>query len=263
MSGRVLLLLQAHPSSFDARAQARGQALAFARAREAELDVVVLLDASSRLSGAEASVTALFTHQEEGDDAWHHAHALSVAVAEEARAAGVACTARDVETAHPLALLSETEAACDLVVLERGAATLRFLPHYLEGASRPCLLAGRQGSGPVLVAYDGGAASARSLQQLLWLGLGHAGVTVLSLGADAEADAGVAKSYFASHAIAAQCVTHPSGGHPAIQVGVEAQALDARLVVLGVRGRHGWRRALTGSTCRPLVQGDRALLLVP
>ncbi|TIC85305.1 universal stress protein [Crenobacter intestini] len=262
MPGRVLLLLQAHPSSFDARAQARGQALAFARARAAGLDVVVLLDASSRLSGAEASVTALFTHQEE-DDAWRHAHALSAAVAQEAQAAGLAFTARDVETAHPLELLSAAEAACDMVVLERGAATLRFLPHYLEDASRPCLLAGRQGTGPVLIAYDGGGASARALQQVLWLGLGSAGVTLLSLGADAEADVGVAARYLASHALAAQCVTRPLGGHPAAQIEAEAQALDPSLLVLGVRGRHGWRRALTGSTCQRLLHGDRALLLVP
>jgi nucleotide-binding universal stress UspA family protein len=138
----------------------------------------------------------------------------------------------------------------------------------LRQSARPVVVVPprRGGSGPVVVAYDGGLHAARALQAFQALGIESAAeVLVVSVHEDApeaveRAERAIA--FLASHGIPAlrASVAAPGPVAPAILRVVED--VDARLLVAGMRDRRRLTELFTGSTTQALLRGAQVPLFL-
>lgn len=168
------------------------------------------------------------------------------------------------------ALLREIQ-TCDLVVtgrdtefhLEPGDGVAPMVEHLIARGGRPVVVSGpaAAGTGPVMVAYDGSAPSAKALQMATLLGLfGPAGsapgaVHVLSIHRDRAEASGVAArsgAFLASHGIEATLESRAAAGDPADLLMRRAGEIGARMLVMGAFGHRGFREILFGSCTRRL-----------
>lgn len=168
------------------------------------------------------------------------------------------------------ALLREIQ-TCDLVVtgrdtefhLEPGDGVAPMVEHLIARGGRPVVVSGpaAAGTGPVMVAYDGSAPSAKALQMATLLGLfGPAGgapgvVHVLSVHRDRAEASGVAARagvFLASHGIEATLEPRVAADDPADLLMRRAGELGARMLVMGAFGHRGFREILFGSCTRHL-----------
>jgi nucleotide-binding universal stress UspA family protein len=164
----------------------------------------------------------------------------------------------------------------DLVVLarqshfhfetERGADDT--VKKVLRHTARPVVIVPPRpgGSGPVVVAYDGGVHAARALQAFQALGIESAAeVLVVSVHDDASEAAERAEravAFLVSHgmpALRATVVTSTPAAPPILRV---AQDVDARLLVAGMRDRRRLTQLFTGSTTQALLQGAQVPLFL-
>lgn len=164
----------------------------------------------------------------------------------------------------------------DLVVLprrshfhfetERGADDT--VDRVLRHSARPVVTVPDRpvGSGPVVIAYDGGAHAARALQAFQALGI-EAGTEVLvvsvhedRLGAVDQVEPAIA--FLASHGVAAlrRTVITRRPVAPAILRVVEE--VDARLLVAGMRDRRRFTDLFAGSITQALLRGARVPLFL-
>lgn len=166
--------------------------------------------------------------------------------------------------------------AHDLIVMGRDTAfrseateaTVAAVEFLLKRNPRPVIVtpAGAERTEPVLVAFDGSVAAARSLQifTLLKVATG-AEVHVVSVhGAEDEALALAkrAAAYLELYGISPQLHTIASPADVADVLVAEAKSLKAGLIVMGAFGHRGWREALLGSCTRKLLRECPACLFV-
>lgn len=168
------------------------------------------------------------------------------------------------------ALLREIQ-TCDLVVtgrdtefhLEPGDGVAPMVEHLIARGGRPVVVSGSAaaGTGPVMVAYDGSAPSAKALQMATLLGLfGPAGGApgaghVLSVHRDRAEASGVAAragAFLASHGIEATLESRVAADDPAEFLMRRAGEIGARMLVMGAFGHRGFREILFGSCTRRL-----------
>jgi nucleotide-binding universal stress UspA family protein len=166
--------------------------------------------------------------------------------------------------------------SCDLIVLPRRSHFHFETEHgaddtvqrVLKQSARPVVVVPPRlaGSGPVVVAYDGGVHAARALQAFQALGLeSDAEVLVLSVhedSAEAAERAERAIAFLASHGIPAlrAVVAAPAPVAPAILRAVEEA--DARLLVAGMRDRRRLTELFSGSTTQALLRGAQVPLFL-
>jgi nucleotide-binding universal stress UspA family protein len=166
--------------------------------------------------------------------------------------------------------------SCDLIVLPRRSHFHFETEHgaddtvqrVLKQSARPVVVVPPRlaGSGPVVVAYDGGVHAARALQAFQALGLeSDAEVLVLSVHedpAEAAERAERAIAFLASHGIPAlrAVVAAPAPVAPAILRAVEEA--DARLLVAGMRDRRRLTELFSGSTTQALLRGAQVPLFL-
>ncbi len=138
----------------------------------------------------------------------------------------------------------------------------------LRRSARPVVLVppALSGSGPVVVAYDGGVHSARALQAFQALGIeSGAQVLVVSVhddGVQAAERAERAVSFLVSHGIPAHRATEAAHGSAATAILRIAHEADARLLVAGMRDRRRLTELLLGSTTQALLRGARIPLFL-
>lgn len=168
------------------------------------------------------------------------------------------------------ALLREIQ-TCDLVVtgrdtefhLEPGDGVAPMVEHLIARGGRPVVVSGSAaaGTGPVMVAYDGSAPSAKALQMATLLGLfapagSVPGVAhVLSVHRDRAEASGVAAragAFLASHGIEATLESRVAADDPAEFLMRRAGEIGARMLVMGAFGHRGFREILFGSCTRRL-----------
>lgn len=174
------------------------------------------------------------------------------------------------------ALLREIQ-TCDLVVtgrdtefhLEPGDGVAPLVEQLIARGGRPVVVSGpaaAAATGPVMVAYDGSAPSAKALQMATLLGLfGSAGgapgaapvvsahvVSVHHDRAEASAVSARAGTFLASHGVEASLEPCVAAGDPADFLMRRASELGARMLVMGAFGHRGFREILFGSCTRRL-----------
>lgn len=175
----------------------------------------------------------------------------------------VACTTIEGDIRSGLLRMIET---CDLVVTGRDAdfhlepleGVTPVVDHIIAEGCRPVVVCGPEWNerGPVVVAYDGSAPSAKALQIAALMGVfGTADVRVLSVareGAAAAAAVERARTFLDAYGVATEGEVIESTEHPADLLARRASELGARLLVMGAFGHRGFREILFGSTTRRL-----------
>ena len=155
---------------------------------------------------------------------------------------------------------------CDLIVtgrdtefhLEPSDGLTPLVEHMIAKGSRPVVVSGPEppASGPVLVAYDGSAPSAKALQMATLTGMfGDAGAHLVSVSRDrpaATVAAARARSFLEGHGIVPEVEAIGSTVHPAVVLMKRASEIGARMLVMGAFGHRGFREILFGSTTRRL-----------
>ncbi len=168
------------------------------------------------------------------------------------------------------ALLREIQ-TCDLFVtgrdtefhLEPGDGVAPMVEHLIARGGRPVVVSGpaAAGTGPMMVAYDGSAPSAKALQMATLLGLfapagtAPGAVHVLSVHRDRAEASGVAAragAFLASHGIEATLEPRVAADDPAGLLMRRAGEIGARMLVMGAFGHRGFREILFGSCTRHL-----------
>lgn len=174
-----------------------------------------------------------------------------------------ACTTINADIRAGLLRIVET---CDLVVtgrdtefhLEPLEGVTPLVDHIIAKGSRPVVVCGPEWNerGPVVVAYDGSAPSAKALQVATLMGVfGSADVRVLSIGREGAAAAAAverARTFLDAYGVATEGEVIESTEHPADLLARRASELGARLLVMGAFGHRGFREILFGSTTRRL-----------
>lgn len=119
---------------------------------------------------------------------------------------------------------------------------------------------------PILVAFDGSVAAARSLQLLTLLHMADAAsvhlVSVAGSDEEARAIAQRGGGYLQLYGISVQTHAIASAVDPADILLAEAQSIDAGVIVMGAFGHRGWREALLGSCTRRLFEKSPVSLFV-
>lgn len=119
---------------------------------------------------------------------------------------------------------------------------------------------------PILVAFDGSVAAARSLQVFTLLHMADAAsvhlVSVAASDEDARAIAQRGASYLQLYGISVQTHAIASSVDPAEILLAEAQSINAGVIVMGAFGHRGWREALLGSCTRRLFEESPMSLFV-
>ena len=274
----ILVALDATLSSEQAQAIALAQAVR----RNARLSAVVAIELSDvereemmPIAGAALAYDRL-KHRDAVMAARRTRFAeIGAAFAQRASAAGVATTVTTLEGNVRRAMLRLLEAQDLLVVgrdtefhLEASGALTSTVELLIAQGSRPTLVTGPTApqSGPILVAYDGSAASARALHIATLLGLfdGEA-VHVLSTmphGEDARLATERACGLLDLYGIRAEPNPITSGEDPATVVLREVAAHGARMLVMGAYGNRGWRESLFGSCTRHLLTSSPVPLFI-
>jgi nucleotide-binding universal stress UspA family protein len=166
--------------------------------------------------------------------------------------------------------------AHDLVVLPR-ASHFHFeterrpddtVDKVLRESARPVVVVPSRprGSGPVVVAYDGGVHAARALQAFQALGI-ESGPEVLVVSVHADLSKAVeraepALAFLASHGIPALRATVVVDGPAAPAILRVVEETDARMLVAGMRDRRRLTELFSGSTTQALLRGTQAPLFL-
>lgn len=274
----ILVALDATPSS----EQAQTVALSEAMRRKARLSAVAAIDLSD-IEREEIDPTAAATV---AYDRFKHRDSVTAArrvrfaeigaeFARRAAAAGLDAAVTTVEGNVRRAMLRLLEAQ-DLLVIgrdtefhfEASGALTSTVELLIAQSSRPTLVTGPTAprSGPIIVAYDGSAASGRALHIATLLGLfdGEA-VQILSTmphGEDARLATRRACGLLELHGVRAEPNAITSGEDPATVVLQEVAAHGARMLVMGAYGNRGWREALFGSSTRRLLNASPVPLFI-
>ena len=117
-----------------------------------------------------------------------------------------------------------------------------------------------------LVAYDGSDSAMRALQVFCLMGLTDGGnVVVVSIQADresAEQHSARAVKFLETYGVQAELRVIETSSDPAAVMGETAQAIDAKFIVMGSRGRSGWLEMLTKSTTNNLMKESKTPLFL-
>lgn len=274
----ILLALDATPSS----EQAQSIALAQAMRHKARLSAIVAIELSD-LDREEAmplvDATIAYNRLKHRDEVMAVRRArfaeIGAAFAQRASAAGVATTVTTLQGNVRRAMLRLLEAQDLLVVgrdsefhLEAKGGLTSTVELLISQSARPTLVTGPTPpqSGPVIVAYDGSAASGRALHIATLLGLFDGeSVQVLSTmphGENARLATERACGLLDLYGIHAQPNAITSGEDPATVVLREVAAHGARMLVMGAYGNRGWREALFGSCTRHLLTASPVPLFI-
>jgi len=259
---------------------ARDAAFALARATGARLTAAVVLDRPHTQSEHESVPIGGAAFKARRDAK------LTARAEEEAEAALAACTAAAGETPFdvlrledaPEPALLDAAATRDLIVIGRDCTLGRqqvadevapVIEHLLREGARPLLVvppgfAWRE-EGPVLAAYDGAAPARDAFQLFALLGLAGASPVRVAAVADGRAEAErlarEGTECLRHHRIAAEPLP-VVGGDAAALLLAEAEALGARLLVMGAFGGSSLMRLLVGSTTHRLLRDSRAPVFI-
>lgn len=246
---------------------AAGFAIALAKAHGAALMGAGVLDVAY-LTAPEPGTIGGAHYKFEADVArLAHAHdrntRLLRAFAERCKSEGVKANVV-VREGAPSEELTGAAARHDAIVIghdselhgEPSVGLASTVAQILKHNPRPLLVTPGKAKDPsrIVVAYDGSAPAARSLQLFALLDLARgARVDALSIDAKrnlaeraAEQAADYLKLYGKQHAIA-------SKADPAEIILAETASLEAGLLVMGAYGRNGWREYLLGSCTKRLA----------
>jgi nucleotide-binding universal stress UspA family protein len=204
------------------------------------------------------------------EDARQRVEGFLEAFATRCAAADLPCSLLE-KVGLPYEAIVRTAQSHDLVVLprrshfhfetERGADDT--VDRVLHQSPRPVVAVPRLGgSGPVVVAYDGGVHAARALQAFQLSGV-EAGADVLVVSVDedeavAAERAEPALAFLISHGVPARRATVASPGPAAAAILRVARERDARLLVAGLRDRRRLTELFFGSVTQALLQGADA-----
>lgn len=181
-------------------------------------------------------------------------------VARRAEQVGISCRLLTQE-GSPAKLLGEEVQRHDLVILGRrsspetglGSAPSDTLVDILRYCPRPIILAGNQipKSSHVVIAYDGSAQAARTLQSYVTSGLYH-GHPLHLVGISSEPKQmsqilGRATDFLSAHCLPAEVHVLPTGGSVADTLIDFTRSVSAGLMVLGVYGQPWYKELLFGS----------------
>ncbi|WP_372624060.1 universal stress protein [Falsiroseomonas sp.] len=205
---------------------------------------------------------------------------------EEAEAALAACAAAAGDQPYQVLRLQEAPedalvragASHDLIVVGRDCTLGRqqteggvapVIEQLLRDGARPLLVVPPGGTlpaeGPVLAAYDGSAPSREAFHLFALLGLAEGGtVRVAAVEDTREAALKLAEEGAAGlrhHRIAAEPL--PIAGHDAADLLLaEAEAIGARMLVMGAFGGSSFVRLLVGSTTDRLLRDSRLPIFI-
>ena len=183
------------------------------------------------------------------------------------------CTTLDADIRVGLLRLIETS---DLVVTGRDTdfhlepldGVTPLVDHIIAKGCRPVVVCGPYWNerGPVMVAYDGSAPSAKALQIAALMGIfGSADVRVVSVSREAAAAvtaAERARSYLHLHGFDCELEAVETTENPADVLLRRASETGARLLVMGAFGHRGFRELLFGSTTRRLFDSAPVPLFI-
>ncbi|UYN94477.1 MAG: universal stress protein [Enhydrobacter sp.] len=274
----ILITLDKTPSCATAQALAIG----LARRNGAMLKGVIATDISdleamepAPIGGMERAYERMVLRRRRADERRQMAAQLPDAFENACAAEGQNCSVTRLGSAVEVGLLRLIETV-DLVVTGRdaqfhfeasdGAAPL--LDVIIARGARPVLVTG-EGSidgGPVLVAYDGSASAARSLQLAVLLGMfaGRA-VQVVSIrrhAASARKTAMRAAAFLESHGIGAAIEPRELSAEPAELLMKHADKVRASLLIMGAFGNRGLREMLFGSCTRRMYDACSTPLFI-
>jgi nucleotide-binding universal stress UspA family protein len=259
---------------------ARDSAFALARRLHASLTVAVVLDRPHAAPEHEAVPMggAAFKAQRDAKRLEAAAREAETALADCAAAAGTLPyrTLRLEDAPGPA--LVRAGAQHDLIVIGRDSTLGQERPSdqvapvietLLRDGARPLLVippgAVLYDQGPVLAAYDGSAPAREAFQLFALLRLDEGSpVRVAAVAAKREAALAIAEEGLAclrQHGIAAEPLPI-AGGHPAEVVLAEAEAIGARLLVMGAFGGSSLIRMLVGSTTDIMLRDARMPVLI-
>ena len=165
---------------------------------------------------------------------------------------------------------------CDLVVtgcdvefhLDPMDGVTPLVEHMIARGSRPVVVTGPSvaADGPVLVAYDGSAAAAKSLQIATILGMfGTSQVHVLTILPDRNKALDVAsraRRFLAPHQVECEVEASTSSAEPAKIILKRAEEIGARLLVMGAFGHRGLREIVFGSSTRRIFDSAALPLFI-
>jgi nucleotide-binding universal stress UspA family protein len=258
---------------------ARDAAIALARRTGAALTVAVVLDLPHAAPDHEAVPigAAAFKARRDAKLTELAEREAQVALEACARAAGdLPYEVLRLDGAPEPALL-RAGATHDLIVLGRDSTLGReqtehgvapVIVDLLHDGTRPLLVIPpelKPAAGPVLVGYDGSRPVMAAVQLFALLGLAEgAPVRVASIAdtrEEAAALAGEAVAYLRRHGLEASALPL-AGGRPADILLAEAEALEARMLVLGAFEEGPVRRLLLGSATRTLLAAARVPVFI-
>ncbi len=259
---------------------AREAAFALARHTGASLTAAVVLDLPHTRSAHEFVPIGGAAFKARRDDA------LTARAAAEATIALAACAASAGDTPYdtlrlfdaPEPALLRAGAVHDLLVIGRDSSlgleepedgVAPVIERLLMDGARPLLVvppdAATEATGPVLVGYDASIPAMAALQLFALLGLaGDSAVRVASAAETRDEALAMAEegcNYLRRHGIAAEALPMV-GGRPADLLLAEAEALHARLLVLGAFEESGLRRLFGGSATHVLLRDARCPVFI-
>ena len=252
---------------------AKGLALSLARRTGAAIRGVTGVDLSdidqmepAPIGGAGYAYARLQHRNEQAKQRRERIAELPEAFRRSLAADGVEAPCHTIESDIRDELLRMVE-TCDLVVTGRDAefhlepveGMTPLVEHIVSRGCRPVIVTnaeGGSGGGPVLVAYDGSAAAAKSLQAAALLGIFHSSaarvVSVCQDRAEAADIAGRARAFLKPYGIEVDTDAVGSSDDPADVLSKRAADTDARMLVMGAFGHRGFREILFGSSTRRL-----------
>lgn len=259
---------------------ARDAAIAFARQTGAALTVAVVLDRPHTQNPHEAvplGGAAFKAHRDAKLIEQAEAEAQAALAACKAAAAGLAYTELVLEDAPGPALV-RAGATHDLIVIGRDSTLGReqnatgvapVIEELLRDGARPLAVvppdARLRPEGPILAAYDGSPPSREAFQMFALLGLaGASPVRVAAVSRNRDTAAALAEEgceCLRRHGLQAEplpCVGNDIAG----LILAEAEAMQARGLVMGAFGGSGLVRMLIGSTTDRLLHDARIPIFV-
>ena len=264
----ILLALDDAPGAV----AARDLAFALARRRGLAVTAAAILGQPGEDEAPEAvplGAAAFAEHRNAALAARREAGAEAALAAARAAAGDLPVSLRRLQDAAVPALL-QAATGHDLIVLGRDSSLGEEPPEdglapaieaLLQDGARPLLVVPpgvpARAEGPVLVGYDASLPCVRSLQLFALLGLADDSyVRVMSVHADAARAQELARDgveYCSRQGLAAE-PWPVTGDHPATLLLAEAEAMGARLLVMGAFAHGGLRTLLLGSATRELLR---------
>lgn len=186
------------------------------------------------------------------------------------RDAGLACQMLKRE-GDPVQLLGYEGQRADLIVTGKrsvpgeGDTGSSIMERLLRHASVPllCVPAGAPYLSPVLVAYDASLAAAGALHGFVSTGMHVArSVHILSLGPEANEQAGLAADYLNLHGVMPEVRVDVDARGAAARILAVAEQLCAGLIVMGAYGQPRFKEFLLGSVTKAVVASTKIPLFL-